>query len=722
MKLTQSAKILLIAAALTVDGCSSILSRSAVPTNQPLENTPDTLKWIYAKPDTTILRETIIYDESETEDSLEPPSNGEWANLSNQTKLDSAAKLLDAALTMREEGDLIVAEYYYYQAKGILQAVNTEDLEIVLGQYHTLMQNLENFHLDYIAQFEELPEEMTPEAVLAGVELAEGDTSAGEAEPDELAEMEIDTTSLAQTLLMVKPIPPVPLDLDHPKVQKAILFFQGKGRKVFEKWLERAEYQVGPMQQILREEGLPEELVYLAMIESGFNPKAYSYAHASGPWQFIRSTGKIFGLKITWWYDERRDPVKSTYAAAKYLKKLYYDFEDWYLAMAAYNCGEGKIERHTRRYNTRDYWKLNRIPRQTRNYVPTYIAAAAIAMNPAEYGFEDFVLKNPLSCDSVLVQECIDLILISDIVDTTFEYIKELNPCIVRWCTPPDVDSVWIKIPAGKVQQYYAKIDSIPPDQKRSWVRHKVRRGETLSIIARKYGTTEKAIMDISANNIRSKHRISAGQYLLIPVPPQKYRAEWAASEPDEIYFSPESGEKTYYTVRRGDNLSGIAVRFGVTVSRLKQWNNLWGKRFIYPGQKLVIWREENTNSESGSIPDRSKSLHSSGGGSSGTNHPKFHRVQSGESLWQIAEKYHISAEELKRLNGLSGSCIIKPGDELLLTPNASIRQSIHIVRRGDTLWEIADAYGVRLSDLKRENGLTNTSVIKPGDRLKIPN
>jgi len=720
MKNRLSAKFLFLAAALMAAGCSSTLRPPAVSADANAQKAPDTLKWVTAKSDTTVLEETILYDEADAGSAEN--SNGDWSVLSGPAKIDSAAKLIDAALTLQEEGDLIVAEYYYNQAQSMLESVDTADLEINLEQYNSLMDNLRNFHLDYIQQFEELPEEMTPEAVLAGVEFAEGDTGAVDSELVEYQEIEFDTTSLAAILSAGKPLPPVPLDLENPKVIKAVEFFQNRGRKVFIKWLERAEFQVGPMQKILREEGLPEELVFLAMIESGFNVKAYSYAHASGPWQFIRSTGKIFGLKISWWYDERRDPVKSTYAAAKYLKKLYYDFEDWYLAMASYNCGEGKVDRHTRRYNTKDFWKLSKLPRQTRNYVPTYIAAAAIAMNPREYGFEDFVLKNTPPYDSVLVRECIDLKLIGDLVDTTFECIKELNPAIVRWCTPPDMDSIWVKIPAGKQQQYYAKIDSIPADQKRAWVRHKVKRGETLSTIASKYGTTDKAIKDIASNNIGRKNRVSAGQYLLIPVPPQKYRSEWTSGEPEEAYSAPEKGEKTYYTVRRGDNLSDIATRFGVTVSRLKQWNNLWGKRFIYPGQRLVVWGADDSKAEAKSSSGKSASSGSGVSKNSNSNSPKVHRVKSGESLWQIAEKYGISADELKRINGLSGKCIIKPGDELLLTAGTSIKKhSVHIVRRGDTLWEIADAYGVRISDLKRANGLTNTSVIKPGDRLKIP-
>jgi membrane-bound lytic murein transglycosylase D len=343
--------------------------------------------------------------------------------------------------------------------------------------------------------------------------------------------------------------------------------------------MERAEVYVPLLQQILREEGLPEELVYLSMIESGFNPKAYSYAHAVGPWQFIRSTGRIFGLKSDWWYDERRDPVKATYAACKYLKRLYTEFDDWYLALAAYNSGEGRVHRHMRHYNTRDYWELKRLPRQTRNYVPTFLAALTIMKDPEKYGFKKISFKGYSEYDSVLVTECLDLNLVADIIETDYQSLKDLNPAIVRWCTPPTQDSIWLKVPLGTTAMFHEKVATIPEDQKRSWVRHKVRSGETLSIIAQKYRTSMKAIMDIKSNNIRSPHRISAGKYLLIPVPPNKYSSGLALAsiDYDEEYI-PDGRSRVTYTVRKGDNLGLIAQKFGTSVKSLKGWNNLWGK------------------------------------------------------------------------------------------------------------------------------------------------
>ena len=344
-------------------------------------------------------------------------------------------------------------------------------------------------------------------------------------------------------------------------------------------------------------------------------------------------------------------------------------------------------------------------------------------MDPVKYGFDEYVLKNPPSYDSALVNECIDLKAIAGIVSSNYQEIKDLNPAIVRWCTPPNDDSIWVKIPLGTVAQFCAGIDKIPSDQKTSWVRHKVKSGETLSTIARRYGTSMKAIMDVKSNNILSRHKIRERQTILIPVPPYKYKSEWAAAEPEELYFPPEAGNKTIYKVRKGDNLSTIAEKYGTSVSKLKRWNNLWGKRFIYPGQKLIVW-SKSSGAVASSSPSQRKAVKAA---KYTGDLPRVHRVKPGESLWLIAQQYGISLNELKRLNGLTGRCIIKPGDELVLGSSSEafaelVKPRIHKVRRGDTLWDIAIAYGVRLTDLKRENGLSGSSVIRPGDRLTIPN
>lgn len=751
-----------------------------------------------------------INDGSETIDTngdsisqSEPVLNGdtEFFGLSNLEKLDSTQVLLEEAIAFQNNGDAESADRLFESALELIYDIDQNDPEIDPERYENLKEELDNRYSSFLEGITEFPAESSPDAVITGIGIAEDDTISGE-DVFEGREGITDTLALDSLLASVIKLPPVPID-NNKKVEKAISFFQGKGRKVFEKWMERAEVYVPMFQQILREEGLPEELVYLSMIESGFNPKAYSYAHAAGPWQFIRSTGRIFGLKIDWWYDERRDPVKSTLAACDYLKRLYTEFNDWYLALAAYNCGEGRINRHIRRYNTKDYWELRRLPRQTRNYVPTYLAAVTIMQDPEKYGFQKISYKGHTDYDSVLVTECLDLNLVADIINADYQSLKDLNPAIVRWCTPPTMDSVWLKVPLGTTELFQEKVTEIPEDQKRSWVRHKVRTGETLSMIAQKYRTSMKAIMDIKSNNIRSPHRIGAGKYLLIPVPPNKYGggAAFAAMDYDEEYI-PDGRSKITYTVRKGDNLGLIARKYGTSVKNLKSWNNLWNKRFIYPGQKLQIYVRDShgapvyssTNlkvTPNGKVhvvrsgeslwsisniyklsleklkalngftgkravihPGDEIKLYDEGEGGQtavataqpvdnsaaesdniwndglvseddnlNQNENNIHIVQRGESLWSIAQKYNLEVNVLKRINGLTGRAIVYPGDKINLYNQGMDLAGFatHVVRRGDTLWDIANSYGIDLGELKRVNGINGGTLIKPGDKIKIP-
>ena len=642
----------------------------------------------------------------------------ELSELGLSEKLATASRLLDYAFNFQSEGNLTSAENSFERARFLIASVEIDSLGNRVEFYKDIVADINHYYDNYVAALEVLPEESPPEAVIAGVLQAEGDSLNGDTTVFMHPEISFDSTELKAALDTAEAFPPVPL-IVNKKVKNAISFFQHKGRKVFQRWLERGGYYIPIMTQILREEGLPEDLVYLSMIESGFNPKAYSYAHASGPWQFIRSTARIFGMKSDWWYDERRVPEKSTRAASKYLKKLYLEFDDWYLALAAYNCGEGKIARHIRKYKTRDFWKLKRIPRQTRNYIPTFIAAAIIAKNPAKYGFKDIDFKARIPVDSVLVTDCIDLELAAKMVESDFKTIKKLNPAIVRWCTPPTIDSVWLYLPQGTADKFTLELAKVPTDQKRSWVRHKVRPGEALSSIARRYGTTVRAIMDVRENRIWNKHRIKAGKHLLIPVPPHRYKPTRADYAYEPEFTPPANRDKVIYTVRRGDNLSLIAQRYSTSARALKRWNNLYNKRYIYPGQKLVVWVKS-----SGLVSAQEsykKSTPASG------DIPHYHRVKSGESLWLIAKKYGISFEKLKRINGLSGRSIIRPGDELLLKEydetlaGTSKGNIIYTVKKGDTLWDIAQNYQVRLSDLKRINRLSGSSIIRPGDQLQIP-
>jgi membrane-bound lytic murein transglycosylase D len=313
-------------------------------------------------------------------------------------------------------------------------------------------------------------------------------------------------------------------DFDIPivineKVEQFIRYFQTTIRGKFVTWLARSEKYIPFMKNLLKEHGLPEDLVYLALIESGFNPHAYSRAKAVGLWQFISLTGKRYGLRVDWWVDERRDPEKSTIAAAKYLKDLYEMFDCWYLAAAGYNAGEYKIIRAIKRYRTEDFWKLTKqryLKRETKDYVPLMIAAALVAKDPEKYGFMDVQYEEPLRYEKVKVPELTALSLVARASETSLEEIKDLNPELRRAVTPPHETEYEIKIPFGKKDLFLENFEALQPLEKFQFKTHLVKKGETLKGIARRYRVDLDPLLEI--NHLKRTSRISKGMLLLIPV------------------------------------------------------------------------------------------------------------------------------------------------------------------------------------------------------------
>jgi membrane-bound lytic murein transglycosylase D len=274
------------------------------------------------------------------------------------------------------------------------------------------------------------------------------------------------------------------------------------------------------MTEIFREKSLPQELVFLPLIESGFRLNAYSRQKAAGPWQFIPSTAKRFGLKINWWVDERRDPIKSTRAAAEYLKVLYKRFNSWNLALAAYNAGEMRIQRALKRAKSNDFWVLRKtryIRRETKNYVPSYIAATAIAMHPERFGFDNVTYHSPLMYDEVTMYSPIDLTLVAEFTDSKTADIKTLNPELRRWCTPPNVSSYTLKIPFGTKEKFIANLSNAREDELLYVEFYKVNKGDTVWSIARKFRVPAQAIIDL--NSLNKRALIIAGKKIIVPSP-----------------------------------------------------------------------------------------------------------------------------------------------------------------------------------------------------------
>jgi membrane-bound lytic murein transglycosylase D len=346
----------------------------------------------------------------------------------------------------------------------------------------------------------------------------------------------------------------------NDEVLSFLNFFQTpRGRAIVETGLRRAGRYREMISRVLREEGVPQDLIYLAQAESAFQPLALSRAGARGIWQFVAYRGQEYGLRHTWWIDERQDPEKATRAAAQHLRDLYRLFGDWYLAMAAYNCGPGNVQKGIERTGYADFWELYKrkvLPRETKNYVPIILALTLIAKDAEHYNVQ-VEPETPIPTDMVKTGRAIDLRLVAETIDVDVETLRALNPSLLRMATPDD-PSFELHLPQGTSEKFSAEIADIPPDKWVSWRRHRVEAGETLTSLAKKYRVTAAAIAD--ANNVQRNAALEAGEKLIIP-------ATQAPTETKRRLVS--------YRVRRGDTLLGIADRFSVDSDDVRKWNHL---------------------------------------------------------------------------------------------------------------------------------------------------
>jgi len=367
----------------------------------------------------------------------------------------------------------------------------------------------------------------------------------------------------------------------NKKVEQFIKYFQTKGKKQFEIYLSRYAVYNDMIQNIIKQYSLPEELVYLAMIESGLNPKAYSRANASGMWQFIYSTGINYNLNRNWYVDERRDPEKATHAACQYLTDLYEQFDNWYLALAAYNAGSGRITRAQRLHQTSDFWQLHSLPRETRNYVPFFLAASIIGKDPQKYGFY-VPPKAPLQYDIVEIEKSGDLSILAQSAGISLSTLQQYNPELRQSATP--TTAYKLKLPTGKKDQFEKQYAALPESKRFApqYVTHRVRSGENLGTISRKYNVS---IHDIAGvNKIKNRHKIKVGQVLTIPV----HGAEVSYSSVNTT--RPSGTTKETYTVKKGDTLGQIAGNYRIQARQIRSWNGIKYGEYIHPGQKIILW------------------------------------------------------------------------------------------------------------------------------------
>ena len=516
-------------------------------------------------------------------------------------------------------------------------------------------------------------------------------------------------------------------------------YFQGPGRRHFERYLARSGRYMPMMQRVLKEQGMPRDLVYIALIESGFNDSARSSANAVGSWQFIRSTAGLYGLDVNGWVDERRDPYKATIAASKFFKDLYEQFGDWYLAMAGYNAGPGRVRQAIDATGSDDFWDhaadRSALRAETRDYVPKFIAATIMAKDPQRFGFTNIDYEQPLDFETAKVDSQTDFTAIAKCAGVSEDEIARLNAELVRGATPPGERGYQVKLPKGTADKFKVAYAQLPEDERIKVVRHNVRKGDTLQKLARRYGVGSRQIA--AANGLGRKAKLTPGDTLIIPV--GSYAAKYASyddSEEDSGARSGGKGRYVKYKVKKGDTLGKIASRHkGVTVANLRTWNKMGRKASLKHGQVLKIYTKGAPSKAQG---ERVAS--------------DSYTIKNGETLGGIAAHNGMSTEQLMALNGITDPHAIKAGQRLKLTPDETTKssetsgapssddsggtdfaateskdkpvakqaKSMHTVRRGETVGQIASRYGMGTKELMALNGVKDPRRIKTGQKLKV--
>jgi len=432
-----------------------------------------------------------------------------------------------------------------------------------------------------------------------------------------------------------------------------INYFSTRGRGTLEHGLERSGRYREMIERILKEEGVPQDLIFLAQAESGFHPYAVSRVGARGIWQFMGSRARAYNLHHDYFMDERQDPEKSTRAAAHHLKDLYNQFGDWYLAMAAYNSGPGTVQSAVKRTGYADFWELYRrnvLPKETRNYVPIIIAETIMAKNPAQYGLDSITPDSEMAYDTVKITYPVDLRLVAECVDATPAQMEELNPSLLRMITPKGHFD--LHVPAGTTDKYQSAIASIPPDMRVWWRYHQVASGETLMSLGRSYHTTARAIAE--ANQLDLGDSVEAGAKLVIPIAPGKH-----SSADVQTYAK----RLTVYHVKKNESVQTVADNLGIPPATLRRWNrlkgdSLSGRRVLYvhlPISPASVAEARTASKSKPSIHLRAVKA---------TN-PVRHTVKPGETLYSIANNYNTSVEAIKQTN--SNVATLRPGMVLVI-------------------------------------------------------
>ena len=447
-------------------------------------------------------------------------------------------------------------------------------------------------------------------------------------------------------------------ELDRRGVQARIKWLV-KNQQYIDRVVERAEPYLFHITARLKARAMPLDLALLPIVESAYQPFAYSRSHASGIWQFIASTGKHYGLQHNWWYDGRRDIVAATDAALDYLAMLHKRFNgNWQHALAAYNAGEGKVERAIRRNKkagkATDFWSL-RLPRETRGYLPNLLALAEVLHNK-KHNIRFNPIPNQPYFERIDAGSQIDLATVAKLSGLTIAEVYMLNPGFNRWATAPDGPHRLL-IPVAKAARFKQGLAALPASERLTWKKHTIREGESLNRIAARYQTSVSALKQ---TNRLSSDLIRAGHALLIPV--AKQPGAYYSLSADMRRFGnlkkTGDGKRYVYTIKRGDNLWNISRHYGISVRQLTAWNGIYPKSILRPGQKLTVWVKDNTRK-----PRRQNLIKAVAKKTAND----LYTVRRGDSLWLIARKFNIRVQDLLAWNNLRQGRHLQPGQNLIV-------------------------------------------------------
>jgi membrane-bound lytic murein transglycosylase D len=630
---------------------------------------------------------------SESKQLQSPRSIAENSQLSERQKWSLARDAFKKAQTEEKHKDNEAAAYYYEVALELLGSLDLASIDLPTGRVLSLQSKVLKRYNAFLASIDNLPSTAGPVAIL---ESAAPKTDAdNEQIPEKEKQPPRENLTPQATLRPDRTrLPDVPTTM-NAAVAGQITFFMNRGRKVMMKWMERAAYMFPRLRPILAEEGVPEEVLYLAMIESGLNPRAYSYAHAAGVWQFIPSSGRIYGLDVGRLYDERMHVEESTRAACQYLRKLYDEFGDWYLAFAAYNCGELRVEREIAHSRSRDYWRLKKLPSQTRGYVPAYLATRAICENPTQYGFPPMDPETPYGGAEVWVNGNYKLDDIAQAAGVDADIVADLNPEFVQGVTPSG-GPVKIRLPRDPDGGFETRLAGMPRTIIPATAIHKVRRGQTLASIAALYRTTPEDIRALPDNRKVNFKKLRSGMQLAVPITQQietkaddrpavaaivpaqtnkttngaQKKVVVSVAEPKSVAdaSNPNSApdtatasatHKIIYTVHRGESLGKISRQLGVSVDEICRQNNISNPNRVLPGSKLKI--------EIAGGPVEVAAQKADDSAKKSDSKSFTHTVQSGDTIWSIARQYGQDPHNILRWNRLTRESAIYPGQEIII-------------------------------------------------------